>query len=112
MRSPEAPISLSRWTRAVMLVLSCPALWLTATAQPAPLRLVSTAWPPFTNAAGQPRFALDLVEAGLGRIGVKSETTIVDDGQLTSLLLSGKFDGSAAVWKDAERERTLLFSQP
>ena len=82
------------------------------TAQTTQLRLVSTAWPPFTNAAGQPRFALDLVEAGLGRIGVKSETTIVDDGQLTSLLLSGKFDGSAAVWKDAERERTLLFSQP
>ena len=27
-------------------------------------------------------------------------------------LLSGKFDGSAAAWKDAERERTLLFSQP
>ena len=27
-------------------------------------------------------------------------------------VLSGKFDGSAAVWKDAERERTLLFSQP
>ena len=94
-------------------LLLCLAIATTAlTAQTTQLRLVSTAWPPFTNAAGQPRFALDLVEAGLGRIGVKSETTIVDDGQLTSLLLSGKFDGSAAVWKDAERERTLLFSQP
>ena len=27
-------------------------------------------------------------------------------------MLSGKFDGSAAAWKDAEREKTLLFSQP
>jgi ABC-type amino acid transport substrate-binding protein len=82
------------------------------TAQTTQLRLVSTAWPPFTNPAGQPRFALDLVEAGLGRIGVKSETTIVDAAQFTASLLSGKFDGSGAAWKDAERERTLLFSQP
>ena len=29
------------------------------------LRLVSTAWTPFTNPSGQPRFALDLVEAAL-----------------------------------------------
>ena len=35
---------------------------LVLSAQTAPLKLVSTAWPPFTNAAGQPRFALDLVE--------------------------------------------------
>ena len=25
---------------------------------------------------------------------------------------SGPFDGSAAAWKDAEREKALLFSQP
>ena len=76
------------------------------------LRLVSTAWSPFTNESGQPRFALDLVEAALDRIGVKTSTTIVDAAQFTTALLSGKFDGSAAAWKDAEREKTLLFSQP
>ena len=37
-------------------------------AQTRPLRLFSTAWPPFTNEPGQPRFALDLVEAALQRI--------------------------------------------
>jgi len=112
MRSPEAPISLSRWTRAVMLVLSCPALWLTATAQPAPLRLVSTAWPPFTNAPRQPRFALDLVEDALRRINLTARTTIVSAEQYTTTLLSGLFDGSGAAWKDPERERALLFSRP
>ena len=41
------------------------------------LTLVSTEWPPFTNAPGKPRFALDLVEAAFGRIGVTAKTTIV-----------------------------------
>jgi polar amino acid transport system substrate-binding protein len=77
-----------------------------------PLTLVSTAWPPFTNAPGEPRFALDLVEAALGRIGVVAKTTIVDAAAFTPSLLSPSFDGSAAAWKDAERERFLLFSQP
>jgi len=77
-----------------------------------PLRLVSTAWAPFTNAPGQPRFALDLVEAALGRINVTATTTIVEASQFTPLLLTGPYDGSAAAWKDAERDKVLLFSQP
>ena len=81
-------------------------------AQTRTLRLVSTAWPPFTNQAGQPRFALDLVEAALTRIRQPSETTVVDAPQFTPALLTGDFDGSAAAWKDAERERVLLFSEP
>jgi polar amino acid transport system substrate-binding protein len=83
-----------------------------AFAQTAPLRLVSTGWSPFTNQAGQSRLALDLVEAALGRIGQPSQTTIVDARQFTPALLTGDFDGSAAAWKDAERERVLLFSEP
>jgi polar amino acid transport system substrate-binding protein len=90
----------------------CPPLWLTLTAQPAPLRLVSTAWPPFTNAPRQPRFALDLVEDALGRINLTARTTIVSAPQYTPSLLSGLFDGSGAAWKDPERERALLFSKP
>jgi polar amino acid transport system substrate-binding protein len=100
------------WLRGAVLLLALAALSLTAFAETTQLRLVSTAWPPFTNEPGQPRFALDLVEAGLGRIGVKTSTTIVDAAQFTTSLLSGNFDGSAAAWRDAERERTLLFSQP
>jgi polar amino acid transport system substrate-binding protein len=76
------------------------------------LRLVSTVWPPFTNGAGEARFALDLVGEALKRIGVMSETTFVEDPNFTSALLRGQYDGSAAAWKDAERERVLVFSEP
>src|SRR5215204_2431887 len=81
-------------------------------AQMAPLKLVSTSWPPFTNAPGQARFALDLVEEALGRVGVTSNTTIVSAPDFTSALLAGEYDCSAAAWKDPERERVLIFSQP
>jgi polar amino acid transport system substrate-binding protein len=91
------------WSAAVAPVGSQPA---------APLQLVSTAWPPFTNPPGRPRFALDLVEDALGRTGLTAQTTIVSAAQFTTLLLVGKYDGSAAAWKDAERERALVFSQP
>jgi len=97
---------------ASILALSCVHPAPTISAQAAPLTLVSTAWPPFTNPPGQPRFALDLVEAALGRFGVTARTTIVTAAEFTPALLSGRFDGTAAVWKDPERERVLIFSQP
>lgn len=85
---------------------------LVVSAQSAQLRLVSTAWSPFTNAPGQPRFALDLVETALGRLNITATTTIVDAAQFTPALLGGNFDGSGAAWRDPEREKLLLFSQP
>ena len=90
------------------IVLSLPA----GAVQPVPLSLVSTAWPPFTNEAGQPRFALDLVETALARVQIAAKTTIVSAARFTPALLSGTFDGSAAAWKDAAREKALLFSAP
>jgi len=77
-----------------------------------PLRFVSTSWPPFTNEPGQPRFALDLVETALGRIGLTAKTTIVEPAQFGAALLGNDYDGSAAAWKDPERERLLAFSRP
>ena len=100
------------WTSAATLLLLLSPLSPAGSAQSVSLTLVSTAWPPFTNAPGQPRFALDLVEAALGRIGLTSKTTIVSAAEFTPALLGGQFDGSGAAWKDAERERVLLFSQP
>jgi polar amino acid transport system substrate-binding protein len=108
----NAPGRRVRWTSAAILVLSYAAVSYVVSAQTAPLALVSTAWPPFTNPTGQPRFALDLVEAALGRVGLTAKTTIVSPGQFTPLLLAGKIDGSAALWKDPERERALVYSQP
>ena len=101
-----------RLLAACLALLVAVALTVAAVAQTTKLRLVSTAWPPFTNAAGQPRFALDLVEAAFGRIGLASTTSIVSAGQFTTALLEGPFEGSAAAWKDASRERALVFSQP
>jgi polar amino acid transport system substrate-binding protein len=94
------------------LVLTTAAASRAPSAQTNPLRLVSTAWPPFTNEPGKPRFALDLVEAALGRIGLTAKTTIVEAAQFTPALLGADFDGSAAAWRDPDREFVLLFSQP
>lgn len=93
-----------------VLILFCVSPFLSA--QLRPLELVSTAWAPFTNPPGQPRFALDVVEEALHRVPLSANTTIVNAPDYTTALLSGTFDGSAAAWKDAERERTLIFSQP
>ena len=101
-----------RWMLAAILGLSCALIPPVISAQTAPLQLVSTAWPPFTNVAGQARFALDLVEAALGRVALSSKTTIVSAAEFTPALLSGRFDGSAAAWKDPQREQALIFSQP
>jgi polar amino acid transport system substrate-binding protein len=112
MRSLDSQHSHARWTTAALVLLVCIATWGTVVAQNASLKLVSTAWPPFTNAPKQTRFALDLVEAALGRIGISARTALVSAPQYTPSLLSGVFDGSAAAWKDPERERELVFSQP
>jgi polar amino acid transport system substrate-binding protein len=102
----------NRQALAGILLAACAAFSLLAAAQPAPsLVLVSTAWPPFTNASGEPRFALDLVEAAFSRIGVTAKTTIVAAPDFTAALLAGEFDGSGAAWKDPARERVLLLSQ-
>ena len=101
----------SCWTTGALLLLII-AIPFMAAAKDRQLKLVSTAWSPFTDAPGQPRFALDLVEVALERMGITAETVIVDEARLTPSLLSGEFDGSAALWKDAERERALIYSQP
>jgi polar amino acid transport system substrate-binding protein len=100
------------WT-AVTLLLVLVLVSLGAGAQTLkPLRLVSTPWTPFTDDPGKARFALDLVHTALERAGIASDTTIVDEGKLTSSLLNGEFDGSAALWKDDERAKALVYSQP
>lgn len=93
----------------LLLILSMPS---TAAAQSRHLSLVSTAWPPFTNPPGKPRYALDLVGEALKRVGIAAGMVFVDEPDPMSLLLSGEFDGGAALWKDAERERKLIYSDP
>jgi polar amino acid transport system substrate-binding protein len=104
-----------RLIRVAVVCLACAvalAIPRSASPQATPLHLVSTAWPPFTNGPGEPQFALDLVNEALRRIQVSAETTIVDESKFTASALAIEFDGSAAVWKDAERDQLLLFSEP
>ncbi len=108
---PKRLLRWIRWTTAALLLLSI-AVPVMATEKDRQLQLVSTAWSPFTNPPGQPRFALDLVEEALERLDIIAATVIVDEARLTPSLLSGEFDGSAALWRDAERERVLIYSQP
>jgi ABC-type amino acid transport substrate-binding protein len=109
---PEAAPRLAVLPAVVALLCLAPAAPTPLSAQSRSLKLVSTAWSPFTNGPGQPRFALDLVEAALGRNHITSTTTIVSPAEFTGKLISGDFDGSGAAWRDATRERMLLFSQP
>ena len=95
----------------LLAVAAAAALSVEGWAQTRQLRLASTPWPPFTNTPGQARFAIDLVHTALDRVGVKAETAIVDEGTLTAALFAGKYDGSAALWRDEERERRLIYSQ-
>ena len=100
-----------RWTTGALL-LPIIAIPITAAAQGRQLQLVSPAWSPFTNAPGQPRFAFNLVGEALERVGIIAGTVIVDEARLTPSLLSDEFDGSAALSRDTERERALIYSQP
>lgn len=78
------------------------------------LRLGSDVWPPFTDALGKPRVALDLVQAALERSQIEARMTLIDEfTELIQKIRDGdEFDGSAALWRSEERERYLLFSRP
>lgn len=80
---------------------------------PAPaLRLASSPWPPFTDSADNPHVALDLVRTALTRAGYRAASELVPIGALNEGLLDGRYDGSEAVWRSAEREQYLLYSDP
>ncbi|MBD3220484.1 transporter substrate-binding domain-containing protein [bacterium] len=76
------------------------------------VRLVSDPWPPFTGEQGQPRIALDLVTEALRRADVSVATEIVAVGEVSPGIAAGRFDGSAAMWRDDDRRESMLFSAP
>ena len=95
-----------------LMSAACLLATLQVSAQQRELKLVSTVWPPFTGEPGNSRLALDLVEHALGRIDVKTEITHVENDKYTPALISGPYDGSAAAWRDKQREEVLLYSEP
>ncbi|RLE23160.1 MAG: hypothetical protein DRJ65_12425, partial [Acidobacteria bacterium] len=76
------------------------------------LRLASDSWPPFTDSPTGQRVAVELVHTALERTGIKATTTVVDWKEVERGLRTSKYDGSAAMWRNAQRERHLLFSEP
>lgn len=84
----------------------------TAAAAPAAphLRLLSGAWPPFVDAAPNPRVAVELVSTALSHAGYLADNEIAPLDAVIEELKNDHGDGSAALWKSAEREEFLLYS--
>ncbi|HEX6274797.1 MAG TPA: transporter substrate-binding domain-containing protein [Polyangiaceae bacterium] len=106
------------WVRFVpaLLLLACgspsPPAAPSSTSEAKVLRLGATPWVPFTAEVGEPRVASYLVERALERANYLAQMEIVADGALTPDLKEGRLDGSPALWKTAEREEYLLYSEP
>ncbi|MEE4271463.1 MAG: transporter substrate-binding domain-containing protein, partial [Thermoanaerobaculales bacterium] len=81
-------------------------------AEPRELKLGSDEWPPFTGSVEQQRAALDLVHTALDRAGISAATAIHDWKHVEIAIRRGELDGSAAMWRNAIREKDLLFSAP
>lgn len=76
------------------------------------IRLGSDTWPPFTGHAGETRLALDLAHKALERAGIGADTIVEEWKDVAAGLRDGRLDGSAAIWRNAERDEYLLFSEP
>jgi ABC-type amino acid transport substrate-binding protein len=101
-RAPRAPL----WTVLPLLLL------VTACATPAaPLHLASDTWPPYTGDRPGAQVSTEIVAEAMMRSGQRTRTTITDWTSAMAGLRDARFDGSAAVWRNAEREKVLLFSR-
>ena len=76
------------------------------------LKLASDIWPPFTNEPPHRSFATELVEEALKRAGVTSTTEMIKFSEVMVGIEEEDYDGSAALWFNDDRKKTLLFSAP
>ncbi len=76
------------------------------------LKLISDIWPPFSNIEGEKSIASDLVDEALKRQNIKTTTEIIANSDVISQIKKGKYDGSAALWINEEREKDFIFSDP
>lgn len=80
--------------------------------QPTTLKLASDVWPPFTDVNTRFTLAIDLVHEALERSDVQEQTKILSFTEVLNGIASKQYDGSAALWRSPEREKTMLFSEP
>ena len=76
------------------------------------LRILSASWPPFVDTEDNPRVAIDLVSQALARAGYIAVNDVGEIDTVLSELQAGSYDGSAALWRNEEREQYLLYSEP
>lgn len=79
-------------------------------AQNPKLKLASDVWPPFTDVKSEETLAFDLVQEAFGRINIESEFVITDFKEVLAGIENEIFQGSSALWKNEEREKTLVYS--
>ena len=92
-----------------LLIILCT---LSVNAQDQNLVLVSSVWPPFADVDGQKSFAIEIVDEALQRGKVNSETVIYEEGTALDLIMDGTYAGSHTLWKTADRETYLQYSEP
>lgn len=76
------------------------------------LKLASDTWPPFTNQENKRSVAMDIVREALSRNSIETAYTITTFNEVLKGIKKEDFAGSAALWKNNEREKYLLFSKP
>lgn len=81
-------------------------------AQTDTLKFSMDIWPPFTNGQNEKSLATDIVRTALDRVNIPSAYEIDNFNTVLEGIYKGSFDGSPALWKSAEREEHLLFSDP
>jgi polar amino acid transport system substrate-binding protein len=75
------------------------------------LRLASSPWPPFVDTPGNPSVAVELVTTALARAGYIAQDEVTSLEVVMEGLKAGSYDGSTSLWRNAEREQFLLYSQ-
>jgi len=87
-------------------------LQLTLTAQNRELKLVTDAWPPFTDFPGNKSILTTLTQEALYRTGVNSDMTIIEFANVAGEIDKGVYDGCPAYWETEERLAKYHFSKP
>ena len=78
-----------------------------------PLGIVGSSWSPYIDKNHQFKgMAMEIVTIALQRRGYQTRTSIETWPRALEGVEIGVYDVVAAIWKTAEREKNLLFSQP
>lgn len=96
----------------ISTILGIALLTSSAFAQIVDLKLASDVWPPFTGNNESQALASQIVKEALNRNEVAMITRTVDFEHVISGLQDNNYDGSAALWKNEERAKFLVYSKP